>query len=193
MTRVNWPPRGADRVTVVGTGVADPWAQLGTQLSTSEVPCPTALAAVHALQVMWTTTFVPSPLKKMVRGRIPEYEPAVRTGSGVPTTLWVAVVEFEVALVVAEELGATTTVLVAVTVRAACVELPLEPQPARRAAAAAARHPMWFFLGSPRIVRTYQCTPRVTSTNARAGADTSAGLPSLSPRAAAESSNSWKP
>ncbi len=135
---------------MVATGWAEPWAQFGTQLSTSEVPCPTAPVADQELQAMCTTTFVPSPLKKIVRGRIPVYEPALSTGNEaagwVGTTLAVTVVT-DVGL---EE---AITVLVAVTVWAAWVEVGLlDPQAQTPAAMATHSVPALIFPGSPRIM-----------------------------------------
>ena len=56
------PLTGAERVTVVLTSSGEAAAQDGTQLSMSDVPVPVAPVAVHELQVMPVTTFVPSPL-----------------------------------------------------------------------------------------------------------------------------------
>ena len=59
---VNFPFTGADRVTVVGTGLGGAWAQFGMQLSMSEVPWPVAPAAVQEDHVIVVTTLVASPL-----------------------------------------------------------------------------------------------------------------------------------
>ena len=59
---VKCPLTGAERVIVVLTLLGEAAAQDGTQLSRSDVPVPVAPVAVHELQVMPVTTFVPSPL-----------------------------------------------------------------------------------------------------------------------------------
>ena len=59
---VKCPSTGSESVIVAVTGFGDAAAQLGMQLSMSDVPVPVAPVAVHEAQVMPVTTFVESPL-----------------------------------------------------------------------------------------------------------------------------------
>jgi hypothetical protein len=68
---VNRPFTGADSVIVAGTRLGGAWAQLGTQLSMSEVPWPVAPVAVQEDHVILVTTFPASPLKAISVGFIP--------------------------------------------------------------------------------------------------------------------------
>src|ERR1035438_9048548 len=45
------------------------------------VPCPTAVVWVHRIHLTLSTMSPESPLKKMPRGLIPEYDPAMSLGS----------------------------------------------------------------------------------------------------------------
>ena len=67
---VKCPLTGLESVMVAVTGFGDAAAQLGTQLSMSDVPVPVAPVAVH-VQVRLVTTFVASPLKAISVGSVP--------------------------------------------------------------------------------------------------------------------------
>jgi hypothetical protein len=74
------PSIGAESVTVVASRSTGATAQLGTQVSASDLPCPTAPLDDQLVHARFVTMLPSSTLKSIWRGSRPAYVPAIKSG-----------------------------------------------------------------------------------------------------------------